>query len=356
MLNIGIDVHMKRCVTTIKGETRKVLEQTDFANTRLGIKGFIRHVKGKYKGEMRAACESTGNYWMMLHDMLEEAGIETALLHPTKTKVIAYAKLKDDKVDSEVIADLLRSDMIYESFVPDAYHRDLRNLTRTRVKFTGKATKEKSMIHAILAKYDLAGPKCGLFTKKGLEWLRSARLSELDRMVMDAHLDMMDTARKKIDEFSSKIAAIGVMDERVRILMTMPGIGPFIALSLIAEIVDIARFASAEKLVAYAGLSPSRRNSGETVRGGGITKQGSTWMRNVTVDAATIAIRHDPRMKAIYERIAKRRGKQKAKIGVARHMLEIVWHMLTNMEEYRTKNDKMTQRKYKSMERVAKSS
>ena len=61
-------------------------------------------------------------------------------------------------------------------------------------------------------------------------------------------------------------------------------------------------------------------------------------------------------MKAIYERIAKRRGKQKAKVWVARHMLEIVWHMLTNMEEYRTKNDKMTQRKYKSMERVAKSS
>ena len=105
--------------------------------------------------------------------------------------------------------------------------------------------------------------------------MRSARLSELDRMVLDTHLDMMDTARKKIDEFSSKIAAIGVMDKRVRILMTMPGIGPFIALSLIAEIVDIARFASAEKLVAYAGLPPSRRNSGEAVRGGGITKQGS---------------------------------------------------------------------------------
>ena len=76
-------------------------------------------IKGRYGDPMQAACESTGNYWTRTHDMLEEAGIDTALLHPANTKVIAYAKLKDDKVDSEAIADLLRTDMTYESFVPD---------------------------------------------------------------------------------------------------------------------------------------------------------------------------------------------------------------------------------------------
>ena len=77
--------------------------------------------------------------------------------------MIAYARLKDDKVDSEVISDLLRSDMIYESFVPDFYYRDLRNLTRVRVKFTRKSTEIKNMAYAILAKYDHARPDCGLF-------------------------------------------------------------------------------------------------------------------------------------------------------------------------------------------------
>ena len=233
--------------------------------------------------------------------------------------------------------------MIYESLVPDSYYRDLRNLTRTRIKFTRMSTEEKNMMHVILAKYDHKRPKCGLFTRKGKEWVRSVGLSELDRMAMDAHLDMMETADGKASEFASRMAAIGIADSRVKIIMTMPGIGHLIALSIIAEIVDVARFATAEKLVSYAGISPSHRNSGETRIGGGITKRGSPWLRNAMVDAATVATRFDPRMEAIYERIAKRRGKQKAKVAVARHMLEIIWHMLTAMQEYRTKNDEMTQ-------------
>ena len=156
-LNIGIDVHKKRCVAAIKGKSSELLEQTDFENTARGISGFIRHVKDRYGGPMRAACESTGNYWIRTHDMLEDAGIKTSLLHPAKTKVIAYARLKDDKVDSEVRSDLLRSDMIYESFVPDSYYRDLRNLTKVRVKFTRKSTETKNMAYAILAKYDHTG-------------------------------------------------------------------------------------------------------------------------------------------------------------------------------------------------------
>ena len=181
---------------------------------------------------------------------------------------------------------LLRSDMIYESFVPDSYYRDLRSLARTRIKFTRLFTEEKNMIHAILAKYDHKRPKCGPFTGKGKEWMRGAGLSELDRMAMDARLDMMETADRKAGEFASRMAAIGIADSRVRITMTMPGIG-HIALSIIAEIVDVARFATAEKLVSYAGISPSHRNSGETHIGGGITKRGSQWLRNAMVDAAT---------------------------------------------------------------------
>ena len=133
-----------------------------------------------------------------------------------------------------------------------------------------------------------------------------------------------------------------------------PVFGPASNLAVVHEIilggvVDVARFATAEKLVSYAGISPSHKNSGETRIGGGITKLGSPWLRNAMVDTTTVTPRFDPRMKAIYERVAKRRGKQKAKVAVARHMLEIIWHMLTAMREYRTKNDEMTQRKYKLM-------
>ena len=140
------------------------------------------------------------------------------------------------------------------------------------------------------------------------------------------------------------------MRTRTKLIMTIPGINYVTALTIISEIVDIKRFATAEKLASYAGLAPSHRDSGETQKGGGITKRGSAWLRNAMVEAANTTIRFDPRIESFYFRIAKKRGKQKAKVAAARQMLEIIWHMLTNSEEYRTQNHELTQRKYKKME------
>ncbi len=124
MISIGIDVHKKKCVATIKRESREKLEQTSFDNTTNGIMGFIKHVKKTYGNDIQAVCESTANYWIRLHDTLEDHGIDTILAHPAKTKIIAQAKLKNDKLDSDVLADLLRADMVYSSFVPEKYYRD----------------------------------------------------------------------------------------------------------------------------------------------------------------------------------------------------------------------------------------
>ena len=114
-------------------------------------------------------CESTANYWIRLHDTLEDNGIDTVLAHPAKTKIIAQAKLKNDKLDSDVLADLLRSDMVYESFVPEKYYRDLRSLARTRLNRVQSVSKHKNMIYAILAKYDYTQPTIKTFSQKGTD-------------------------------------------------------------------------------------------------------------------------------------------------------------------------------------------
>jgi transposase len=127
MISIGIDVHKNRCVATIKQESKRKLEQSSFDNTTQGITNFILHVKKTYGNNIQAVCESTANYWIRLHDTLEDNGIDTILAHPAKTRIIAQARLKNDKLDSDVLADLLRSEMVYESFVPEKYYRDLRS-------------------------------------------------------------------------------------------------------------------------------------------------------------------------------------------------------------------------------------
>ena len=352
MINIGIDVHKITCVATIKDGRGRKLEQLDFANDRDGIRWFIGHVREEYgrRGPVRAVCESTANYWIRLHDTLEEHGIDTALAHPAKTKVIAHAKLKDDKPDSEMLAGLPRASLIYESFVPDRYYRDLRSMVRTRLGCVREATRHKNKIHAILAKYDHKPPMQNMFSERGRMWLSRIDLSDTDRMSLDVHVDAIELAAGHAARIESKIASIANDDDRARLLMTIPGISYLTAVTLLSEIVDIGRFNTAEKFAAGGGVIPSHRNSASTYRGGGITKQGSVWMRNAIVEAAATTARHDERMKRIYERIRRRRGAMKARVAVARHMLEIIWHMLTNNGEYRTQDRRLTQRKYKKME------
>lgn len=356
MINIGIDVHKKRCIAALKlNNSRDVLERFTFENDTEGINRFVEHIKKEYQSQdVRAVCESTANYWIRLHDTLEENGINTILANPAKTKVIAQAKIKTDKIDSAILADLLRADMVYESFVPDKHYRDLRNLVRTRLGLIHNRTHIQNQIHSILAKYDHKPPTKKTFSERGTKWLQQISLSEIDRVAMDIHLQTITTIQNQIDKINTHIASISAQDERVRILMTIPGIDYLTALTMISEIVDSGRFATPEKLVAYAGLAPSQRSSGDTKRTGHITKQGSKWLRNAMVEAANTTIQHDTRIGDFYSRIAARRGPQKAKVAAAKEMLVISWHMLTKMEPYRTQSHSLTERKYKKLEKDSK--
>ena len=164
MYYIGIDVHRKKCVTTIKGDTKQVLKRTSFDNDITGINGFVGMLRSDGYLPATAACESTGNYWIVLHDTLEAAGIDTLLAHPHHLKIITQTAYKSDKADSEKLAELCRHDMIPESFVVNAAQRDMRELTRSRLGLVGDTVAPRNRIHAIVARYPYKRPSCGLFT------------------------------------------------------------------------------------------------------------------------------------------------------------------------------------------------
>ena len=129
--------------------------------------------------------------------------------------------------------------MVCESFVPDKQYRELRNLVRIRLGLIRTRTTYKNRIHSILAKYEYKPPVHKIFSKKGIKWLKEIKLSETDRMAMNAYLDGIETTQKQIDIFESKMASISKDDQRIRLLMTIPGINYITALTVISEIVDI---------------------------------------------------------------------------------------------------------------------
>ena len=118
---------------------------------------------------------------------------------------------------------------------------------------------------------------------------------------------------------------------RVKVLTQLPGVGPFTALVILAEVGDISRFGSARKLASWAGLTPTVRGSDRVAHYGHISKQGSVWLRWVLCEAAQTAKRH-PQFAAAFQRIAKRRGKKIATTAIARKLLTRAWHLLTDAE------------------------
>ena len=135
--HLGIDVGKRKCRAALKDDKGKILDEFFFGNDANGINNLLSRVKTQWDSlprplPLKQYLESTGNMWMRIHDTLEENGIDTILANPYKTKIIAEAKIKSDKLDARILSDLLRTDLIYESYVPKQEDRDKRSLGKTQ--------------------------------------------------------------------------------------------------------------------------------------------------------------------------------------------------------------------------------
>ena len=352
MKYVGIDVHKKMCQAAVLDEDGTPLDEIRFRNDVEGIEDFALKLT-TFHDEVKAVVESTGNLWIQIHDRLEEHGFNVVLSNPYKTRLIAEAKVKTDKVDARTLARLLRADMLSICYVPDEEQRSRRELLRHRLKLVQTRTEVKNRIHSLLDKHGLHMPYPTPFSKKNIAWLREQDLGFMDDVILRSALAILEAVDKQVGLMEEKIAALAVEDPRVRLLMTMTGVGYFTAMLLLAEIGDINRFGSDKRLASWAGLAPRVRQSGEKIRIGGVGGPGNKRVRWVMVQCAHSACRFDPRLRGFYERYSKRKGGKKAVVAVAHEMIRIVFYMLKRSEAYRGENRGMTERKLKSMGRKA---
>jgi len=349
---VGIDVHKKMCQAAIIDEDGTPLDEIRFRNTIEGIEDFALKLT-TYQDKVKAVVESTGNLWIQAHDRLEAHGFDVALSNPYKTRLIAEAKIKTDKVDARTLAKLLRADMLSTCYVPDMEQRSQRELLRHRLRLVKTRTEVRNRIHSLLDKHGLRIPYKTKFSKKSVAWLHEQSLDFMDDAILRSDLVILEAVDAQIGRIEGRIAVLAVEDPRVRLLMTMTGIGYFSAMLLLAEIGDINRFSSDKKLASWAGLAPGVRQSGEKTWIGGVSGPGNKRVRWVMVQCAHTACRFDPRHHAFYERYSKRRGGKKAVVAVAHEMIRIVFFMLKRGEAYRGEDRGMTERKFKSLERLA---
>jgi transposase len=263
-------------------------------------------------------------------ELLEELELEPHLVHPSRCKAIASARLKNDKVDARTPAQLLRADLLPEAWIAPQATRDLRALLRHRATLVRLSTSCKNRVHAVLADRGI-GEDRGLWTGPGRAWLADLELPPIPRAIIDDCGGLLDALATPIARLEREIHALAKPDSRVQALMGLPGVGKLTAMTLVAEIGDIARFPTARKLCAWAGLTPQVRNSDRKVRHGHITKQGSPWVRGILQEAAQTAKRH-PMFATTYAQLAHRRGNNIATVAIARRLLARSFHILKQLE------------------------
>jgi len=330
VLYAGVDAHRTAAHVTIVDDAGKVLTRKRVANS----SDELRQLFSKYQEPIKAVVEATYN-WGPVYDWLDEITDDVVLAHPTKVRAIAEARIKNDRLDSETLAQLLRVDLIPQAYAPSREVRAVKRVLRQRMFFVRVQTMVKNRIHALLTQHAIVLPDVtDLYGKAGLAWLQHLTLPAPDGQLLCDDLSLLATLRDRIIATDHLIAQLVQGDEIVPRLASLPGIGPFFAVLLRYEVDDMTRFRSAKKFACYTGLIPSTYASNTRVFHGSLTKQGNKWLRWALVEAVGPALRTSSALRRYYERIKARRGTHDAQICTARKLAELAWIVWTERRCY----------------------
>src|SRR5918993_1629173 len=210
--------------------------------------------------------------------------------------------------------------------------RDLRDLLRQRVVLTQMRTALKNRVHALIARQGVGHGHADLFGSAGQATLERLPLRPQPRRRLEVLLRLITDFDREIDALAKEIDRLARHDPRVEVLTQIRGIGRYIAMLVIAEVGEVERFPSARHLCAWAGLTPTVRSSDGKARLGHISRLGSSTLRWALVEAAQRNTQGDGPLAETFARIAERRGRQIAKVAVARKILTLCFYGLRDGE------------------------
>ncbi|GEK90372.1 Transposase [Alkalibacterium putridalgicola] len=389
MFFLGIDIGKRSHVASVMNEEGKViLKGFSFPNSTEGGEKLLQKIISLSPiDQYKVGMEATGHYWLSLFSFLDEHDFLIHVINPIQTdgwrKGTEIRKRKNDIIDSVLIADLMRYGTFVETSLSDENIFSLKQLSRYRTYLVGTASDFKRKIIAVLdqvfPEYDTLFSKVGIFGKASKEVLlelsspdainhiSAGTLADLlgeasrNRLGMKkaeelktaashsfgvkfaqetftfqlrSMIEQLKFLEKQITDTEKEIKKI--MDDIDSVIETIPGIGPINGATILGEIGDINKFSSPAKLVAYAGIDASVTQSGEFEGTHNVmSKRGSPYLRKALFSAALVASRHDPVLKAFYEKkISEGKHHLTALGAVSRKLCYIIYAILKKNEPY----------------------
>jgi transposase len=266
-----------------------------------------------------------------VHNLLAPLVHSVCVVHPRDVALIVKERVMNEKNAAVALAQLHAAGLLPGIWVPNQQVRDLRAIVEQRRKHVNLVITVKNRLHSVLHRHDvLPPPGLDLFAADVRNWWLLLPVSAAEKIRIQSDLDTLFFALGQKRLMEDYLGQAAVQDDRIPLLIQLPGIGLISAVTILAAIGDIARFPSARQLVGYAGLGAAVHASGMTFRTGRITKAGRRDLRFTMVEAAHHAVETHPHWKAQFERLEPRLGRSKTIVAVAHRLLIAVWHVLTD--------------------------
>jgi transposase len=322
MIIIGVDFHPEfQQIASVDTDTG------EFQEKRLGhpaeAEKFYRDLAGE---KVRVGMEASGHArWF--ERLVAELQFELRIGDAAEIRTKRVRKQKTDRQDAKLILRLLLEDRFPQIWVPSSENRDLRQLLWHRHRMVQARTRIMNQLQAVALNEGLRCKK-KLWREHGRQQLQSFHLAPWATRRRRDLLDLLDRLTPTIAELSQAIEHEVEKRPAAERLRTHPGVGSLTALAFVLIIGEVNRFRCGKQVASYLGLVPLEESSGNRRRLGHITKQGSSMMRFLLVEAAQVTVRSLPEWRSKYLHLVLRRGRKIAKVAMARRLaVHLFWMM-----------------------------
>jgi transposase len=322
---VRIDLHRRRSVIVRMSSDGDKLSCVRLPNNPVEL----AHEIAKAGESPEVVLEATyGYYWLV--DMLKDQGANVHLAHPSGLKWEGR-RVKNDEIDATDLADRLRMHRLPEAWIAPPPVRELREMVRYRAKLVALRSGLKAQVHAVMAKQGILPGLEDMFGPGGRRQLDAIPFDRPYALRVESLLELIDAFDKEVTLFEREVHKALRDDRGYRAVQAIDGVDKTMAAIFVAEIGDVTRFSSPDKLACWAGLTPRHNESDTKVHRYDITKQGSKLVRWAAVEAVARYHGGAP-IKPTYSRIAARRGNKIARVAAARKLLTLVYYGLRDGE------------------------
>lgn len=331
---IGLDIHKTMIAWCLKDQTGRLAGRGEVKAERRALAKWMADLPGPWAAAMEATL-FTG--WV--YDFLLPHAVEIKVAHPEMLKAITAAKKKNDRVDAERIADLLRVGLLPECYMAPQEIRELRRVLRFRNLLVRESIRMKNKIAGLLMETGAQYNKQRLHGKAYFHDL----LGNLEDLPIHV-LDMLKMSRASLDSFMTMqgrlLRALRYNDrirERVERLMTIPGVGEVVALTWVLEVGEPSRFSSTRKAFSYCGLTSAQKESAGKNRRGPISKKRNKHLQTMLIEAAKLAPRYNAQLTAVHTRELARGNRNRATLAVARKLAAYMLAVDKSQKDFKMK-------------------